>query len=145
MNQFNVMWVQLSIYFVVLCLRLTALALYGLISQTTISFEPDIIRIGVDLAFMGIGMFLGASTITGFSALNFKGRPFIEWLAVLSALFVITYLIFIVFRENSLAEIRKDYVLTLLYCISITLGGACLLLGGILTGNVNRKEEAKNE
>lgn len=40
---------------------------------------------------------------------------------------------------------NKDYVLTLLYCISITLGGACLLLGGILTGNVNRKEEAKNE
>lgn len=144
MRQFNVMWVQISIYFLVLFLRLAAFALYGLIFTTTVSFEPDMIRVGVDLAFMGIGIFLGASTITGFSALNFKGQPFITWLAILSGLFIATYFMFIVFRDNSLAEIRKDYILTSLYCISLIFGGTCLLLGGLLTGTV-KKKGAKNE
>ena len=142
MHHSNVMWVQIGIYILIIFFRFAAFGIYGVIVDSpSMSIEPEIIRFGVDLAFMGIGMILGASTIVGFQALHFKGKPFIVWLALLAGLFILAYFIFIFLRNNSVNDIMEQPRLLILYIVEITIGGLCLYLGGIITATAHKQGE----
>lgn len=140
MHRSNVMWVQIGIYILIVFFRFAAFGVYGfMIDDANMSIEPEIIRFGVDLAVMGIGMILGASTIVGFKALDCYGKPFVIWLALLAGLFIVTYFIFIFLRNNSFNDIMEHPKLLTLYIVEIITGGMCLYLGGIITATAHKQ------